>query len=38
MVITYCHSELTSRRIKILTKQDKEKIASVIFMYFLEPI
>ena len=38
MVMIYRYSELTSRRIKILTKQDKEKITSVIFMYFLEPI
>ena len=36
MVIIYRYSELTSRRIKILTKQNKEKITSVIFLYLLE--
>ena len=36
MVIIYHYSELTSRRIKILTKQNKEKITSVMFLYLLE--
>ena len=36
MVIIYRYSELTSRVIKILTKQNKEKITSVIFLYLLE--
>ena len=36
MVIIYRYSELSSRRIKILTKQNKEKITSVMFLYLLE--
>ena len=36
MVIIYRYSELTSRVIKILIKQNKEKITSVIFLYLLE--
>ena len=38
MVIIYLYSELTSRRIKILTKLGKEKMTSVILTDFSKPI
>ena len=38
MIIIYRYSELTSRRIKVLTKIGKGQITSVIFTDFLKLI